>query len=382
LKQSNSDYIYGIDIVRFACALSVAAFHLTWHNRDAASFMPFGWVGVQVFFVISGLVIANSADGASARQFLVSRFLRIYPAAWCAILVNFPLVLWGCAIDGTLPRTAQWHGFWFGPLFYSTVLLRGPFLATAYWTLPIEISFYILVFLLIKAHSFKRVQWLATALILWGGPYLIALALNSCGLVHWAWVDIGYGWKNMSLMRHGPYFGLGILIWLFKEKRISKTGAAAAGLALFLGFIEIYSRAVELVTGFARAAGTAQMPTLRLVISSNIAFCVAFALVFLSVRLNHLFPANVAARNIVRFLGLTTYPFYLLHETLGRFAIYQASRIGLAYLPSTFVALGCIGAVSLLIAMYCEPALRSFLKQKIALLRPKPLQPTWRTTSG
>ena len=47
-----------------------------------------GWVGVEIFFVLSGFVIAYSAEGSSGLAFFRSRFLRLMPAVWiCASLV-------------------------------------------------------------------------------------------------------------------------------------------------------------------------------------------------------------------------------------------------------------------------------------------------------
>ncbi len=352
--RASGDSIYGIDLVRFACAVSVAAFHLTWMTPGIAWSVPFGWVGVEVFFVISGLVIANSAQGATARQFMTGRFLRLYPAAWCAAAVSYPLFLWGGYARHTTGLLQ---------LYYSMTLLPGPFLATAYWTLPIELAFYFLVYTVLTFHGFRHIQWVAIGLILWGAPYLLALALNSRGLVHWAWVDFDYGWKNMSLLRHGPYFGLGILVWFFKEKRLSRIGAWAAALALVLGCLEIYARAVEVLPEFGRSALVPETPWTHLAIPSSIAFYVAFAAILLSVRFNQRFPANAALRKTTRLLGLTTYPFYLLHERVGEYAIYQAKRIGLAALPCALVALLCVGATALAIAWYFEPALRGLLKR-------------------
>jgi len=368
--KASGDYIYGIDLVRFASAVSVAAFHLTWMTPGIAWFLPFGWVGVQVFFVISGLVIANSAQGATARQFMVGRFLRIYPAAWCAAVVSYPLFLWGGYARHTTGLLQ---------LYYSMILLPGPFLATAYWTLPIELAFYFLVYSVITFNGFKHIQWVAIILILWGAPYLIALALNAHGLVHWAWVDFDYGWKNMSLLRHGPYFGLGIQVWLFKEKRLSRIGALAAGLALALGFMEIYARAVEVLPEFGRSILVRETPWTHLAIPSCIAFCVAFAAILLSVRFNQRFPANAALRKTVRLLGLTTYPFYLLHERVGEYAIYQTNRIGLAPLLCALVALVCVGAAALAIAWYFEPALRGLLKKIGRVLSPGVKKPVFET---
>jgi peptidoglycan/LPS O-acetylase OafA/YrhL len=365
-RKSNGEYIYGVDLVRFACAVSVAVFHLTWMTAGIAWFMPFGWVGVQVFFVISGLVIANSAEGASARQFLTGRFLRIYPTAWCAAIVSYPLFLW------EFPKMADR----LQRLYFSIVLFPGPFIATAYWTLPIELSFYFVVYSLIVFNGFRYIQSLAILLILWGTPYLVALALNSRGLVHWGWVNFEYVWENMSLLRYGPYFGLGILVWLYKEKRLGKAGLLAAGLALVLALMEIYAKAQEILPNFARSAGT-QTPWTHLATASNIAFCMAFAAILLSVRFNHRFPANAAVRRAVRLLGLTTYPFYLLHERVGAFVIYQTNRLGLAHLPGVMVALIAIGALSLFIAYYCEPALRSLLKRIGRLANPAPKKPAF-----
>jgi len=54
-----------------------------------------GWVGVEIFFVLSVFVIAYSAEGSSAFSFFRSRILRLMPAVWiCASLV-FAVLLVG-----------------------------------------------------------------------------------------------------------------------------------------------------------------------------------------------------------------------------------------------------------------------------------------------
>jgi peptidoglycan/LPS O-acetylase OafA/YrhL len=368
---AKSEYIYGIDLVRFACAVSVTAFHLTWMTPGIAWFLPFGWVGVQVFFVISGLVIANSAQGATPRQFMTGRFLRIYPTAWCAAAISWPLFLWAGYAKG---------GYGLEPLYFSVILFPGPYLATAYWTLPIELAFYFVVYTLITFHGFKHIRVLAIFLILWGTPYLIALGLNSRGLVRWGWVDFQYLWANMSLLRYGPYFGLGILVWLFKDKRLGKLGVGAAGLALAAAILEIYAKTVEVLPKFAGSPLAPETPWNHLATPGVVAFFIAFAAILVSVKLNHRFPANPALRKTVRLLGLTTYPLYLLHERVGEFFILQFKRLGLADLSAALVALVCTGLVSFAIAWYFEPRLRGLLKKAGGVLSSGVKKPVFETT--
>ena len=360
--KSGQDYLYGIDLVRFACATAVAVYHLTYHERQTATFMPFGWVGVEIFFVISGLVIANSARGASARQFAIGRFLRLYPTAWCAALVSYPFFLMGQARAG--------HGLL--PLLGSLTLLRKPFLATAYWTLPIELAFYLVVFLMLLFHRIERIQSLAILLILWSTPWSIALMLNAKGIVHWDWLAVGYGAVNMWLYRYGTYFGLGILIWLFKEKRITTAGIVAAAWALLLAPMETYARAVQLQPPFPPSTGIIESLWKDTTVSANAGFFFGLAAIMLSVRFNRLFPANAAVRKTVRSLGLMTFPFYLLHQNLGDETVRWSDKAHLPPLVGAAAAIVFVAAISYLIAAFGEPALRRVLRRRVPMLSAPP----------
>lgn len=47
-------------------------------------FTWFGWIGVQILFVLSGFVIAYSCHAETTRTFIIKRFLRLTPAMWIA----------------------------------------------------------------------------------------------------------------------------------------------------------------------------------------------------------------------------------------------------------------------------------------------------------
>jgi len=75
------NHITGIDGLRAVAVVAVILFHLN------HAFLPGGFVGVDVFFVISGYVVCQSLLKDSANRFLsyighfyLRRLLRIYPA--------------------------------------------------------------------------------------------------------------------------------------------------------------------------------------------------------------------------------------------------------------------------------------------------------------
>ncbi|TMH07142.1 MAG: acyltransferase [Betaproteobacteria bacterium] len=144
--------------------------------------MPCGWIGVWLFYVISGYVItrgflgerdADSSTGERYRSFLWRRALRIVPVYLLYLGLNV-LILW--------PRpehAAAWRelpsllGFVFNWQMIFAGSAWGPF--GHLWTLSIEQQFY-LVFPLLVLLLPARMQWRATVALVLAGP-----------LLRWAW---------------------------------------------------------------------------------------------------------------------------------------------------------------------------------------------------
>jgi peptidoglycan/LPS O-acetylase OafA/YrhL len=138
------------------CALasiSVAAFHFCnqLDSTGAQLAAKYGWLGVDVFFVISGFVIPLSLYGKGYGlrdfpSFLLRRLVRLEPAYLVSIAVV--LVLWyassvapgfaGQAPDYSLPQLAS-H------LFYIVPLTSYQWLCPVYWSLAYEFVFYVTV---------------------------------------------------------------------------------------------------------------------------------------------------------------------------------------------------------------------------------------------
>lgn len=357
-----SSYMYGIDPVRFFAALGVAGFHLTWHIRGAATAVPFGWIGVEIFFVISGLVIANSAQNRSPMQFAVSRFLRLYPGAWCVALISVVVVL--LAPAPTYHAIGIYAGISPIRLMSSLVLVGPEYLASAYWTLPIELAFYTLVFLILFTGPARKIVTCACWLILLNGAYLIAYGLQSRGLIHFGVnLDFGFGLGNATLLRHGLYFALGVFIWYGANYKLSRLHMLCIAAGVGLSFLEIYLRAADLVAKF--AGHQPQSYAVTLFVTAALVYAIAVVVLVLSANYGHVFPQQRWLRTTSRTLGLMTYPFYLLHETVGGLVLYKGLRSGLPFGAALALALFAVGIAAFGVATVAEPRLRHIMRNAI-----------------
>lgn len=123
-------------------ALRIAFLH--WAN--------FGKVGVVTFFAISGFVIpfSFSAGESALRKFAISRFFRLYPAYWLSIglaLLIVPVSMRQLAANLTMVQMA----------------FRQPDILGVYWTLFIEIVFYVLCACAFAAGLLKSTRYLLGA---------------------------------------------------------------------------------------------------------------------------------------------------------------------------------------------------------------------------
>jgi exopolysaccharide production protein ExoZ len=150
--------LQSIQILRFIAATMVVVLHATIIRGHS----PFaiGSAGVDIFFVISGFIIARMLPTKTAGRFVVDRVTRIYPIYWLLLL---PAALLAAATSW--PQTLTSITLW--PAFGG---LRFPYLVAG-WTLSFEMLFYAAatVFLLDR-----RIGWALVALY----PPAVAAALT------------------------------------------------------------------------------------------------------------------------------------------------------------------------------------------------------------
>ncbi len=140
--------------MRGIAALSVCWFHFTnaQFTQQFGAYQPsgkYGWLGVQVFFVISGFIIPFSLFRArycirSFFRFLLKRVTRLDPP----YIVSVFLVVAGLWVSSLLPGHTLFRVPWpevFAHLGYVNAFLGMPWLQMSYWSLAIEFQYYIFV---------------------------------------------------------------------------------------------------------------------------------------------------------------------------------------------------------------------------------------------
>lgn len=143
-----------LDSLRGIAALMVACAHFIERTSLHDSFLfrnvNFGQVGVVCFFVLSGMVIPYSLkEGKNAISgFIISRFFRLYPAYWFSVLL------------ATIAFVFVTHRGLDAKMLLSNLtmfqsLLRSPDMFGVYWTLIIELFFYISCAFLFKLNLLK-----------------------------------------------------------------------------------------------------------------------------------------------------------------------------------------------------------------------------------
>lgn len=299
---------------------------------------PFEWddgrFGVQLFFLISGYVILMTAERSKRpSDFAIARFARLYPTYWVMLLVTMGVI--------TIFRP---NPFEFTPLQVlanATMLqrfLRIRDIEPSYWTLAVELTFYVgILVLLVATKSRLTPQVVRTVSLAWClvGTVVCLLLRGSADSTTSKII------LNLTFAEYAGLFAAGMMFFLGRR----------AGRLEPWAFV--FSAFAVLNAGILR--GTHEAAAIFVV-------CAVFSFGVLMPRVGWL------ARGPLNFLGRISYSAYLIHQVAGFLVIVWLTPM-IGRLPATLVTVALVLGASYLSYRFLEDGLARWARSRLLAWR-------------
>lgn len=315
---------YQIDLFRFIAAIGIMLAHYLFrgHRADNLSEISFAELGdwmkyffvfIDLFFIISGFVIALSIRGKSLKEYFKSRVLRVFSVYWiCALITFLTIIAFGA------PRFTATLVQFLANLTLMHDLVGIESLDGVYWTMVVEVKFYLLSLLYLITLKFKKIS-IATCAYLWLGLSVIYIFFGHTTIMYLANVALIFEWA--------PAFIAGMLMAdIYKKQHLSTTNIIALltciALSMFhrLNYLKVASIHYNV--------SVSETLVLALIL-------LMYLLVFLVV----IGKLRFLNKSIFIYLGILTYPLYLLHQNIGYIIFNNLNEHFNKYLLLTFTIL-------------------------------------------
>lgn len=334
-----------LDLLRLFAAVAVVAFHYLFRGAvadgylsvaypEAAPFALFGYLGVRLFFLISGFVIAWSAEGRDVHSFFVARFTRLWPGFVICMTITFAVM----AASAHPAFPVSWAQYFANVTMFAPALGQ-PFMDGAYWSIVLEIVFYFWVALAVAIGWFDRFRLeLAT------GWLLVAVANELL-------IDNAAA-RLLFVTEYAGFFIGGLLAFDILRRGAKPETLVVAAAALVFSLSSLFTGRAWMLEHYGVALSPVQL------ISAGIGVHAIF-LAALFIRLR--------ASAIVALLGALTYPLYLLHQHIG-YALIEALAPALGRWEAAGAAFALIFAAAALVVVALERPAQRWLKPRLAKL--------------
>lgn len=331
--------VHELDTFRGIAAIMVVLFHFSM-NRFLpyfSNFLRLGNTGVELFFMISGFVIFMTLQYVkSGREFIINRLSRLYPTYWLVVTLTFCLIILNCYLSFHDLHLVNINQYLINMTMFQHYF-HVPDLDDPYWTMIVEMNFYIIMFCLYKANFLNKIKTigLIVSVLIVLFVKLATGSLLACVLYY------------MPILPYWPLFILGILFYKIYINEIY--------LKKNLFFIAVLLGCQIILHDFIRNKGY----TSRF---EYTAMLVIYTTLFTLFVLNKL---KFIVTRISGFFGKISYPLYLIHQYLSLYVIIPLLmfKLHLRFLLSAFITLALIIILATLISTYIEVPVRNRIKK-------------------
>jgi peptidoglycan/LPS O-acetylase OafA/YrhL len=326
-----------LDTLRGIAALMVVMFHLTSGRHDYGFYL--GVTGVDLFFIISGFVIFMSLNKTkSSRSFVVNRFIRLYPTYWacatftfllnCAYALRHKSLTTDSVINYIVNMTMFQH-------YLGISNLDG-----TYWTLIIEMVFYLTMLVIYYFGQLKRIE-------------VIGSLLTGAALFLFVFIRIIYPgtYEKIKfiypLLNHFPLFFAGIIFYLIKNNRPTLVRYVMIGLCFVASCLSYDSLG---------RSGVSYNEHIWMLVTYFVIFTF-----YVNSKLDWL------TNKMSLFLGTISYALYLIHMTLGLYYLrpFTYKLFGGFSWLGILLILAIVISLASVITYYIEKPAMRFLKARL-----------------
>jgi peptidoglycan/LPS O-acetylase OafA/YrhL len=318
--------IPGLDGLRAIAILLVFASH--------TDLIAIGWVGVQLFFVLSGFLITgillDMKESLPSREYFTKfygrRFLRIFPLYYFYLALMAVVAYWLISLDVRKgPMQIYLDQVWYAVLYVYDFFYRASWFQPSqfldhFWSLSVEEQFYIiwpLLLLLVPQKYLKQlfISFIVLGIVFRSMMYLVYISESSLWVFREPFVLVIYSWP----LSHVDAFALGAYISRYEIPRPKQQLILLAILLPILGFTVTY-----LTTG---SFGWVSALGYDLRASEAYQFIWAYTLInyFFAVLIYSVVREKVLIRMLempwLRYLGKISYGMYVYHVGLIWFVV-------------------------------------------------------------
>lgn len=293
-----------------------------------------GYLGVQLFFLISGYVILLSLEKSSHFSiFIYKRWLRLFPCMLaCSAIVFMTADFFPHRPLGSPELVSLIPGLLFiDPKWFETIFpINMPILEGAFWSLYVEFKFYIF----------------AGLVFFWRGSKALVISLIICFIssIIINYLSITFNYRIFSYLDllvtrlsfvHFGWFGAGCSFYLYSKTKKAKWFYLALIICFGSSFYLKNQTIGEIICAFGVS-------------------------VFFAFSLRNTLIQCLLSTKFLLFFGMISYPLYLMHENMMVSMIISLYKIA-PMVPSIFlpaIPILVISCLAFIIASYVESPLK------------------------